>query len=369
MTSGRVCASAAEPADPREQLAGARVHLAVRARVTGRAVVTSLPCGHGCSPRSCASPCHADRGVRPPSAFHLPCGQGCSPRSRQQACRRAQVYASTQLFFTLPCGQEFASAHLPFSLPCGRVAIRAAAFQLAMRAGLQAAQPDFPRLPCGGVDPRRSTSPFRAGIASSPYPAVALVASLRGALRRVRSSRARDVVFSIDEVTCVLSLPSSQKKEEETSALRQKSFPLTRDESLSSSASRARRRRPRGGGACAAMGTSKNPAGGSNVEIYLIQAHAEGVAARHAEHGASRRHPPGCRRHRTSARETASRTAKQRDADVDARNRLESHSPVSCLRDTPGRHHPPSTPLTSSHVRPVARAFGTRSAVRRFCRW
>ena len=163
------------------------------------------------------------------------------------------------------------------------------------------------------------------------------------------------MVFSIDEVTCVLSLPTS-KKEEETADPNKKVVSVdSRRVSFFQCLARAPSSSPRRRRVCR-DGRLEGPRGRlERGDLPPPEAHAEGVAARHAGHGASRRHPPGSPSAppRPSARETASRTAKQRDADVDARNRARiSPAPVSCLQDTPGRwHHPPSTPLTSSRVR------------------
>jgi hypothetical protein len=172
--------------------------------------------------------------------------------------------------------------------------------------------------------------------------------------RRTRS--AMSWFFSFGEVTGVLSLPWKRKRRLVGRKPDKKTFPLTRDPSLSSQClARAPSSSPRRRRVCR-DGRLEGPRGRLECgDLPPPEAHAEGVAARHAGHGASRRHPPGSPSAppRPSARETASRTAKQRDADVDARNRARiSPAPVSCLQDTPGRwHHPPSTPLTSSRVR------------------
>ena len=75
------------------------------------------------------------------------------------------------------------------------------------------------------------------------------------------------------------------------------------------------------------------------------EAHAESVAARHAGHGASRRHPPGSsappRRVRCAS---ASRAAKRGDAGAECA--VESQAPVPLFQDARanGRRHPLSTP-------------------------
>ena len=299
------------------------LHLAMRAGVAGHALRFTLPCGQGLQAQLQLRAV-AVRAVQLAICGHA--GRGCSAAPRMRA--------STAFQLTMRAG---------VSVRAG-LAGRAVVLHLAMRAGLQSAQKYF-AFPCGH---RFLPIPCRR-------PPRRL---LRGAPRRVRSSHAkRDVVvFSIDEVTCVLSLPTSQKKEEETSAPRQKVVSVdSRRVSFFQCLARAPSSSPRRRRVCR-DGRLEGPRGRlERGDLPPPEAHAEGVAARHAGHGASRRHPPGSPSAppRPSARETASRTAKQRDADVDARNRARiSPAPVSCLQDTPGRwHHPPSTPLTSSRVR------------------
>ena len=136
-----------------------------------RCLSTCVPACHagmGCSPRTCVSSLPCGHGVHvTQSSFRLPCGQGCRLRSALQLAMRAGLQAAqlrfspcghgvhvTQSSFRLPCGQGLQAAQMRFSLPCGQ--------------GLQAAQLRF-SLPCGhGVHVTQSLFSLPWGSPCSP---------------------------------------------------------------------------------------------------------------------------------------------------------------------------------------------------------